>query len=70
MKIYSIFGHIDAAAAEHFISARKAVRIDPADIPDEEKRHPLTGEPAKFAVMVPTPYVADFEELCSEVISA
>lgn len=67
MTIYSIFGQCEAAAAEVLIEARKAVRIDTDDIPDEEKMHPITGKPAMFAVMVPGPYVADFEELCADL---
>lgn len=67
MKIYSIFGQCEAAAAEVLIEAHKAVRIDTADIPDEEKMHPITGEPAMFAVMVPAPFEADFEELCADL---
>lgn len=67
MKIYSIFGQCEAAAAEVLIEAHKAVRIETADIPDEEKMNPLTGEPAMFAVMVPTPFIEDFEELCANL---
>lgn len=67
MRIYSIFGQCEAAAAEVLIDAKKAVRINTADIPEEEKMHPITGAPAMFAVMVPTPYEADFEELCANL---
>lgn len=40
MRIYSIFGQCEAAAAEVLIDAKKAVRINTADIPEEEKMHP------------------------------
>jgi len=65
-QIFSIFGQIEEAAAEHMIEKGKATRIAADLIPPHVSRDEY-GNPAKFAVCVAGEHVAEFERICAEL---
>lgn len=69
MEIFSIFGVCEAAAAETLIQEGVATKIEKANIPKEMMFNVVNGQTyeAMFAVAVPAPQLARFEELCKEM---
>jgi hypothetical protein len=65
-EIYSIFGQIEAAAAEMMIERKLAKRIDARDIPPTAL-HNEKGETAKFAVIIASANQHAFEELIRDL---
>lgn len=65
-EIYSIFGQIEAAAANHFIEHHGATRIPLDRIPEEAQRNDANVV-AKFAVLIPAGHVAAFNRMCEEL---
>lgn len=63
---YSVFGQIEAAAADAMIEKGRATRIPVAQIPESQLKNER-GELAKFAVIVPGQHVAEFEKLCRDL---
>lgn len=61
-EIYSIFGQIEAAAAEFMIRSGKATRIKPEDIPPTVAVNDA-GSRARFAVVIPRSHVREFNEV-------
>ena len=65
-KIFSVFGQCEAVAAEMMISEGKLTRIEPADIPASVAVNDV-GAAARFAVIVPSRYVCEFNRRCAEM---
>lgn len=65
-EIFSIFGQIEEVAANHMVETGRATRIEARDIPLAVQRNER-GEAAKFAVIVPGPNIAEFEELIANL---
>lgn len=66
--IFSIFGQIEAAAADHFIEHHNAYRIPVDKIPDDALRNDA-GVVARFAVLIPGVHVAAFNKMCEDLRS-
>lgn len=60
-ETFSVFGQIEAAAAESMLRDGVGVRIDARYIPDTARQNQF-GDPALFAIMLPRDKVFDFEE--------
>jgi len=65
-QIFSIFGECEKAAAEVLINEGVATRIERKMIPPGELTNER-GQTALFAVVVPGPQLARFEELCANL---
>jgi len=61
-EIYSIFGQIEAAAAEYMIGKGKATKIEAADVPRTAAFNDQ-GEYVRFAVMMPPQHIEEFERV-------
>lgn len=65
-EIYSIFGQIEAAAAQHMIEKGLITYIPPDQIPPTAAVNEA-GAVAQFAVVVPATQVARFNELIANL---
>jgi hypothetical protein len=65
-KIFSIFGQIEAVAAEIMIKRGVGVRIDAKEIPNEVRWNQF-GTPARFAVILPRNKIHAFNELIADL---
>ena len=65
-EIFSIFGQCEAVAAEMMVEEGKLTRIEPADIPVSAAFNDV-GTAARFAVVVPPRYLAEFNRRCAEM---
>jgi hypothetical protein len=65
-EIFSIFGQIEAAAAQFLLDAGEITRIEAKDIPPSEAINER-GQPAIFAVIVPANKVQRFNELIANL---
>ncbi len=63
-EVFSIFGQIEAAAADHLIGKYGLYRIEFAEIP-ESARYNDAGKPARFAFVCPREHVREFNETCA-----
>lgn len=65
-QIFSIFGQIEAVVAEAMIGEGKGKRIDVGHFPDIAMCPDIyineVGEIARFAVLLPTQHVREFED--------
>jgi len=60
-EIFSIFGQIEAAAAEAMIAKHGLHKIDARDIPPSASTNEA-GQAAQFAVVMPREHLAEFEQ--------
>lgn len=65
-QILSVFGQLEAVAAEIMIKAGELTRIDAKDIPAEVAVNEF-GDRARFAVIVPTSKMRKFNNLVAEL---
>lgn len=65
-EFFSLFNECTAAAGQSMVDAGKATRIEPDAIP-ESARFDEHGRPARFAVAVFGPHVAEFHRVCREM---
>lgn len=65
-KIYSIFGQIEAVAAETLIEQGRATKVAASSIPPTA-RFNHWRQPALFAVIIPERHVAEFEQLIRDL---
>lgn len=65
-EVFSIFGQIEAVAAEIMIEKGEIVRIPANEIPASVAVND-EGTPARFAVIVPRSRVYAFNELCANL---
>lgn len=67
-EVFSVFGQIEAAAADSMIRRYGLYRIEFADIP-ETARYNDAEVPARFAFICPRERVAEFNRLCRDLRS-
>ncbi len=65
-QIFSVFGQIEAVAAQIMIDKGEATHIPPEQIPDSAAVNDL-GQRARFAVVVPREKIARFETLIADL---
>ena len=61
-EFYSIYGQLDALAAEDMIKKGKAKRLPDEAIP-EDQRKSADGRPLRFAISIKKRDVPEFEQL-------
>lgn len=60
-EIFSIYGQIEAAAADALIAKYKLHRIEARRVPPTQQRN-AQGDAVRFAVVMPREHIAEFEE--------
>lgn len=70
-QVFSIFGQIEAVAADIMISRGLGTRIEVSEFPDAAhcphvhvNEH---GQSARFAILLPTQHIRQFEDLIQEL---
>ena len=65
-EVFSIFGQIEAVAAEIMIERRALRKIAALEIPVSAAFNEF-GQRARFAVIVPVQYIPEFENLIADL---